>query len=113
MAIHKKLDTLLLGQPPEVFATGVYTQASADDNPTEVISAILNSFTMLDHKSSMKATHAYEKEGCSLQWKLLNVEVERLRGVVILLEDLLCAAMCRPDELRCTWSAGSLAYFHI
>ncbi|PBK59710.1 hypothetical protein ARMSODRAFT_982801 [Armillaria solidipes] len=99
IAIRHKLDALLLEQPPNVFAAGVYAKAIAHGNPAEVISTVLDSFTMLDHKSSLKATRAYEKEGCSHWWKLLNVEVERLKGVVILLEDLLCSAMCGRDEL--------------
>ncbi len=111
--IRDKLDTLLIGQPPNIFTAGVYAQASTDDNLAEVISAVLNRFTMLDHKSSLKANRAYEREGCTHHWKLLNIEVECLRGVVLLLEDLLCSAMCGLYKLRRAWSTGSLVYLQV
>ncbi len=112
IAIRQKLNALLLEQPPNVFAAGMYVKAIAHENLAALISTVLNSFTMLDHKSSLKATRTYEKEGCSHWWKLLNIEVEQLKGVVILLEDLLCSTMCGPDELLRAWSAGSLMYLH-
>ncbi|SJL16933.1 uncharacterized protein ARMOST_20465 [Armillaria ostoyae] len=75
-AIRDKLGTLLKGQPPNVFATRVYAQASADGNPAEVISAVLNGFTMLDHKSSLKFFNSPLLPWFKWQYKRYSLQTE-------------------------------------